>query len=36
VCKNRDFFKTLKEEERVVLYMENASSAQVKGARTVE
>ena len=36
VCKNKDFFKTLKEEDAAVLYMGNASSVHVKGIGTVE
>lgn len=36
VCKNKDFFKTLEEEDGIVLYMGNAPSTQVKGVGTVE
>ncbi|XP_072064343.1 uncharacterized protein [Arachis hypogaea] len=36
VCKNRNFFKTFKEENRAILYMKNASTVQVMGKRTVK
>ncbi|KAL1299925.1 hypothetical protein AAHE18_18G143200 [Arachis hypogaea] len=36
VCKNRDSFKTFKEENETILYMRNASTVQVMGKGTVE
>ncbi|XP_072066897.1 uncharacterized protein [Arachis hypogaea] len=36
VCKNRDFFKTFKEENGIILYMGNASTVQVMGKGTVK
>ena len=36
VCKNKDHFKTPKEEDENVLYMGNASSVQVNGKGTMK
>ena len=36
VCKNEVFFKTLKEEDGYVIYVENTSCVQVKGKGIIE
>ncbi|XP_073220042.1 uncharacterized protein [Cicer arietinum] len=36
VCKNKELFKTIDEEDGSILYMGNASTVQVKGKGTVE
>lgn len=36
MCKNKELFKTINEEDGSVLYMGNASTVQVKGKGSVE